>query len=138
MNYKRITITTLICLIFYAHHIMPRSGELSSDSGRPQNHIEAPSNTKECWLELLKKHGWSAIIGSLLGTISGIATATTNSLFERNELNNLNFFMFITMKCIVLHTIAQDAKHYKLDFNFRTSLTALLMSNLTVYSLCTK
>jgi len=103
-------------------------------------HSDTPQDLKAhgTWLTLIKKHGWSALIGSLMGALCGSTTAITNPLFDRNECSSYNFLLFTVLKSLVLVAISQDAKKYKLDFDLRTAFAASLMSNFAIYSTCTR
>jgi len=97
-----------------------------------KNHVN-----KGAWITLIKKHCYSALTGTIIGAVCGATSALTNSLFERNGCDNLNFVIFAVLKCIVLKTISQDTIIYHLDFDLRTSLAVAFMSNFAIYSTCT-
>lgn len=138
-------IVTVLCTYCRAttDNIMP-SNDISQESSTEQalttNQTTDASQQKVsdgCRLKLIKKHGWSALTGILLGTISGAVTAITNSMFDKNGYSNYNFPLFFVLKCIILNAIYQDTNQSGIDFDMRTALATLFMSNLTVYSCCT-
>jgi len=88
------------------------------------------------WKTVLKKHGYSALIGLVLGAVCGIADSQSEklTLVKDNYQLKLHWLLFGGVKYVVLYAIAQDAIRYKLEeYNLLTASSIALLSDWITY-----
>jgi len=135
---KRAVICTVISILLFNSRI--HSEENSYIEYNPEPHQEvSPEYSQELmcncnWKTVLKKHGYSALIGLFLGSVCGIADAQSEKLPLVKDIYPFNWLLFGGLKYIVLYAISQDAVKYKLEeYNLLTASAAALLTDWLTY-----
>jgi len=92
------------------------------------------------WITLLKKHGCSALTGTIIGTLCSITCVLSEKMVEQNfesSMIPLSWLLFGGLKYAVLASIASDAEEMNVEYNVLTAKAAAFLSDWLIYSYCT-